>query len=71
MCLSLLCRQQRTVSPWRTPFYLEILDVHIYYLHGAEMSNEKEFPWAPLLVCVLHKCINPSEYGSMLLTFES
>jgi hypothetical protein len=26
----------------RTPFYLEILGVHIYYLDGAEMSNEKE-----------------------------
>jgi len=29
-----------------TPFYLEILGVHIYYLDGAEMSNEKGFPWA-------------------------
>jgi hypothetical protein len=28
----------------RTPFYLEILGVHIYYLDGAEMSNEKEVP---------------------------
>jgi hypothetical protein len=25
-----------------TPFCLEILGVHIYYLDGVEMSNEKE-----------------------------
>jgi len=27
-----------------TPFYLEILGIDIYYLDGAEMSNEKEIP---------------------------